>query len=342
MDTLIPKLPQIPSFDFLKPFTENMNSSETSNLWNSLNKSVPKSVLVLGNGFDIDLGMKTRYEQFVKSTDWPFDKSNNYDETSLPYFLNQYLGSIDTWYDLEEALAKFAKKSAKQLTNKEITNTKEDFAILCHSLESYLQKQEDTFIQQMKVSGTRLMKPAHCFLQYFLKKEIRSIYTFNYTSVRRIANTLGLDFHDKYTHIHGSLEKSNIILGAGDQRELDDNYFDFFKSANPSYESNNLVEDLNTADEVYIFGHSLGLNDHDYFSEFFKMAASKSAHRINFSEKIKLRIFTYDAESEIAVKKQLMDLTEKHLIGLYAHCNFKILKTCKQHQDEWMLDDDSL
>lgn len=37
-----------------------------------------------------------------------------------------------------------------------------------------------------------------------------------------------------------------------------------------------------------------------------------------------------------------MNLTEKHLIGLYAHCYIQILKTSNEYQDEWMLHDDLL
>ena len=49
-------------------------------------------------------------------------------------------------------------------------------------------------------------------------------------------------------------------------------------------------------------------------------------------KKIKIRIFTYDNNSEIDIKKQLMALTNRHLIGLYAHCDFKIIKT-KNHRE---------
>lgn len=302
----------------------------------------PKSVLVLGNGFDIDLGINTKYENFVESSSWPFDKTMKYEENSLPFFLNECLGKIDTWYDLEEALAKFAGKSTDHLDSQNIVKAKNDFATLCKALETYLQNQENSFVTTMKENKmTRRMRPAHHLLNYFLKKEVRSIYTFNYTNLRRIARQIILGFDDEYTHIHGSLKNSNIILGTGDQRYINDNFFEFYKSANPHYESNNLVEDLNNADEVYIFGHSLGLNDHDYFSEFFKMA-SKTVHRPFAPNKIKVRIFTFDDRSEIAIKKQLMNLTGNHLIGLYAHCNFKILKTCNEYQDEWMTKDDVL
>ena len=173
----------------------------------------PKSVLVLGNGFDIDLGINTRYENFVESCFWPFDKTKKYEENSLPFFLNECLGEIDTWYDLEEALAKFAGKSTKHLDGQHIVEAKNDFATLCKALEIYLQNQEDFFVKKMEENKTaKRMRPAHYLLNYFLKKYVRSIYTFNYTNVRRIARQFILDFHDEYPPIHGSLKNSNIIL----------------------------------------------------------------------------------------------------------------------------------
>lgn len=288
MNLNLPKMPKLLS-DVLEA---NIYApvAEQSKTFNPLMNTTPKSVLVLGNGFDIDLGMNTKYESFVNSEDWPFEKSKKYEDDSLPNFLNKCLGEIDTWYDLEEALAKFATKSTSQLPNEQIVKTKDDFTTLCKALESYLKKEELSFIERMKKSRPRLMRPAHFLLKTFLQKEIRSLYTFNYTNIRRIANVLNLNFNDECTQVHGSLDKANIILGIGDQRNLDDKYFAFYKSANPYYESNNLVEDLNNADEVYIFGHSLGLNDHDYFSGFFKMA-SNVVHRPYSSNKIKLRIF---------------------------------------------------
>lgn len=335
MDFNIPKL-NMPSVKAPKVNMPNIYIPEASKIYEPTLNHTPKSVLVLGNGFDIDLGINTKYEDFFNSSDWPFDKSAKYEDNSLPLFLNECLGKIDTWYDLEEALAKFAGKPTNHLDNQHLAKAKDEFVTLCKALEKYLQKQEDEFVKKMTERNmTRRVKPAHYVLESFLKKEIRSIYTFNYTNLRRIARQLILDFDDEYTHIHGSLKDSNIILGTGDQRNLDDNYFEFHKSANPHYESSNLVDDLNTADEVYIFGHSLGLNDHDYFSEFFKMA-SKTVHRPFTPNKIKVRIFTFDDKSEIAIKKQLMNLTENHLIGLYAHCDFKILKTSNKYQCEWM------
>ena len=35
-----------------------------------------------------------------------------------------------------------------------------------------------------------------------------------------------------------------------------------------------------------------------------------------------------------------MTLTDNHLIGIYAHCDFKILKTSKKYQSDWLFKDD--
>lgn len=49
-------------------------------------------ILIIGNGFDLDLGMKTSYKDFFNSRFWPFHKklydysSNNY---SYPQALSE-------------------------------------------------------------------------------------------------------------------------------------------------------------------------------------------------------------------------------------------------------------
>lgn len=49
----------------------------------------PHSVLVLGNGFDLSLGMKTKYSDFASNEKyWPFKESMfANDDHSLPHFV---------------------------------------------------------------------------------------------------------------------------------------------------------------------------------------------------------------------------------------------------------------
>ena len=288
------------------------------------NNNISNSILIIGNGFDLDLGIKTKYIDFANSEDWPFKERFSFEENTLSYFLNSHKNNVETWFDLEELLAKFARDNSI-FSKEKIIDTMREFEILKKRLKEYLEKQEDVFFEEMK-ENTQTKKMSHSILQDFLKMQGRKIYTFNYTNTQKIAKSLISGFEDNVTHIHGSIKENNIILGTGDQRDIPYPFFQFYKSASPNYSSNNLVEDLNNADEIYIFGHSLGRNDHDYFSDFFKMASSNPKTPL-YSKKIKIRIFTYDNNSEIDIKKQLMALTNRHLIGLYAHCDFKIIKT---------------
>lgn len=300
----------------------------------------PKTVLVIGNGFDLSLKMKTSYHDFAGSKFWPFAAKEKYAESSLPYFLNNNYDKAKSWFDLEELLAIYA--SSNNIENKGDSSffekDKDFFKILVSSLTDYLQQEQETFVERMRnIHGARPASLAHILLETLVKKEDISIFSFNYTDLRLLARQLILGFDADIHYVHGSLRDNDIILGAGDSRLLDDNYFDFYKSANERYKSNNLIEELSDADEVYIFGHSLAKNDHDYFSEFFDMAIHERKGVFQ-NRKLKLRIFTKDTKSSIEIKKQIMTMTNHHLTGLYAHCDFKVYKTDELDGSELMED----
>ena len=167
----------------------NMYESANSTSWDSQKLHETHSLLILGNGFDIDLGLQTTYKAFFENEEyWPFKKGIKYEEGSLPFFLNECLGEVGTWYDLEEALANYAGCSTNHghIDEEQHKKTRKDFSILCNALEEYLKNQEDAFVKKMQDNHhAKRMKPSHYVLSYFLKKEIRSIYTFNYTTIVR-------------------------------------------------------------------------------------------------------------------------------------------------------------
>ena len=303
----------------------------------------PKTVLVIGNGFDLSLKMKTSYHDFAGSKFWPFVDRENYAESSLPYFLNNNYDKAKSWFDLEELLAIYASSNniegnIRKGDSSFIEKDKEFFKILVSSLTDYLKQEQDTFVEKMRsIHGARPASLAHILLETLKNKEDLSIFSFNYTDLRLLARQLILGFDADIHYVHGSLRDNDVILGAGDSRLLDDNYFDFYKSVNERYKSNNLIEELSDADEVYIFGHSLAKNDHDYFSEFFDMAIHERKG-VFHNRKIKLRIFTKDTKSSVEIKKQIMVLTNHHLTGLYAHCDFKVYKTDELNGSELMED----
>ena len=172
-----------------------INAYDSGVKWNPIENHIPRSVLILGNGFDLDLGIQTKYSQFADSPDWPFKDVKSYEDDTLPYFLNSHKNQVDTWFDLEELLANYACKSTG-LTKDKILKAKQDFYVLSNALNEYLIKQEDDFVKQMNdsIGRTKRATPAHYILQHFLKKEVRTIYTFNYTNAYRISKQFILDF----------------------------------------------------------------------------------------------------------------------------------------------------
>lgn len=75
--------------------------------------SDPQRLLVLGNGFDLDLGYKTGYKDFVQNENpfeeghFPFIKGRN-DYHALGRFILKCTG-VQKWYDLENILAEYGR-----------------------------------------------------------------------------------------------------------------------------------------------------------------------------------------------------------------------------------------
>lgn len=291
--------------------------------------STPKSVLVLGNGFDLSLKMKTSYKDFANNKKyWPFKDTFHFEENSLPYFLNEHK-DIDSWFDLEELLAQYASNPTicDSLEGYKVTQAIQDYELLGRKLCEYLQNEEDEYVRRIKENHhAKPGTPGQILLNDLSGKEDISVYTFNYTNANRIVSQFMLNANATFNHVHGSIKDDDIVLGTGDGHVLNDKFFQFHKSANRNYKSCNLVSDLEGADEVYIYGHSLGKNDHDYFKEFF-MRAMQGKRRMMAPSRLKIRIYTKDYNSELDICKQLMTLTDRHLVGLRAHCDFKFIRT---------------
>lgn len=69
---------------------------------------IPKRLLIIGNGLDLDLGRNTRYSDFAKSDFWPKNL-----KSQLYRYLSQK-SQIEKWFDLEENLLIMFKRWAIQ------------------------------------------------------------------------------------------------------------------------------------------------------------------------------------------------------------------------------------
>lgn len=157
----------------------------------------------------------------------------------------------------------------------------------------------------------------------FIQNEANIIYSFNYTSFGEIASSSSftMKFNDTIKYVHGSSVDGNIILGTKDEK-IDTNYDFIQKSFDSKYNPPAMVYDLMDADYITIFGHSLGVNDSQYFKAFFEKQSSSSN-----PQKKNITIFTKDAKSEIEIKRSLQEMTNWDLTSLYGLNNLQIIKT---------------
>lgn len=265
------------------------------------------NVLIIGNGFDLDLGLPTRYSDFANSDYWPhvdrvpdgrsvFSIADGEEYHALPFSLEKRC-KTENWFDLEESILDYATKEVSGLAN-DLYSAKNDIDYY-HELQSKLcdyliDVQSNTPINTKALAGDILR--AVLDNGYF-----DNIFSFNYTDLNYLAKQLGISQTIKYTHVHGKLSDRSIILGVNESN-LKDEYDEFHKSTSEFYRSNNITQALDEASEVIFFGLSFGLIDFDYFANFF---ISLNDKLIPEKEKKHISFFTKDVTSGKDIVKRL-------------------------------------
>ena len=345
-----------------------------------------KIVLILGNGFDLDLGLKTLYKDFWESEFCPKDYP-----APLIHHLNQrwpdHLEAVK-WYDLENEILNYYKSLRDPSMGSDILTTEEveflkqftPYGFRCgwyndkielvqslvnkgvlsyralpipsvgeHYKEDALQSpiwRDRKALQLIKkglcdyLKSIMLPRDASTTIAFQVlasldeeagKGSTVNIYTFNYTHVQlngRVPDNAQVHY------LHGKCEDDMIIIGTRDDQNLNENYDFLQKSFDPAFNPPALVEDLNEADEVVIFGHSIGENDRQYFKAFFKQQTDYSHPR-----RKDITFFTKNEASETQLKRALQMMTDWNLSTLYGLNNIRIIKTGSIQADQKLLCD---
>lgn len=345
-----------------------------------------KIVLILGNGFDLDLGLKTSYKDFWESEFCPKDYP-----APLIHHLNQrWPDNLDAvkWYDLENELLNYYKglqnlKDGEDILTEDEKDFLKDFSsygFACHwyddkidllqslvekgvllyrdrpipaigehlkedalkspiwrdrkalelikeGLYKYLKSIEKPIPESLSVSFHLLLSISKCIDA----GDTVSIYTFNYTQVQM----RGYSLKDvPVYYMHGSCEDGKIIVGTRDGTPIEPEYDFLQKVMDDSFNPPDIVSALSKADEVIIFGHSLGENDRQYFEQFFSQQAS-----INNLTKKDVFIFTRDDASKVEIKRALKSLTGDRLSVLMSINQPAIIRTGNLIADQKLLFD---
>lgn len=233
-------------------------------------------VIIIGNGFDKDLGLPTGYPDFVKSDEWKklekkFCSFTTEDDLthSLIYHLQTEAYNKENWFDIEEEIQQFIKNHPK-CKDEEIREIENEFIHLKKALKDYL----------IRVSSGYKMEEAR--LPYELLKKLSAspkrivVINFNYTNPHDFLSTPIYCRPSLYeqTHVHGSLFDDDIVLGCDVPKDQEVNRdLSFMYKYNMLKRANHVARNLLEAKEIIFYGHSVNEMDFGYFREFFKKAS---------------------------------------------------------------------
>ena len=345
-----------------------------------------KIVVILGNGFDLDLDLKTRYQDFWESKYCP----KRY-PAPLIHHLNQCWPdnrNAVKWYDLENELLNYYNGIPDPKIGKDIL-TEEEIELLkvftaydyrCYKFHDRLEVVSSlvnkgvlslsdgplqTVHEHLKEDGLQspiwrdkkalyLIKEGLCnylksidkpiqenvssafHLLLALKKTAEAgdfidIFTFNYTRVQFRGHSIdGIPVH----YMHGNCEDGKIIIGTRDDLKLAKEYDFLLKAMDDSFTPPDIVTPLKEADEVIIFGHSLGENDRQYFAPFFLRQA-------DYDNPVRkdITIFTRDDNSKVEIKRALQKMTDGKLSALCSINQPVIIRTGNLKEDQKLMYD---
>lgn len=250
-----------------------------------------KTVLIIGNGFDLSLKYPTSYSDFMESqyfTDLLSKKDN-----ALAQYL-KYKKEVANWIDVEKELASYSNvlESAPSTTlyllkfyngSRDYTSIMESFRAefeeLCNALKEYLKDLENAgyFYKGFEHS------PAYNLIRTISdEREPCYVVNFNYTVFAgKVIHSLPNHINFQIRQIHGSLGK-DIVFGVQDNIDLKREHVFLYKSYNRCQDVRGLPKILENAYKIIFFGYSLGETDHSYFDDFFKNQTKNNCHSKNF------------------------------------------------------------
>lgn len=248
---------------------------------------------ILGNGFDLNLGLKTSYSDFYE-----YYQSVQSEKSGVNKLKNTISENYKNWSDLELALGEYTEK----LTT--LAEFDEVFDDIREHLNIYLKKEEEKFdittINQKRFLED-LVRP-EIYLPPIDKSRIIShkpsnivwnldIVTFNYTTIiDRILDknkNTNIGFHANrnipvslkdIVHIHGNIDK-RMILGVNDLTQLKNKGFhnniditealikDLYNKSIRQNLEKRFQEKINNANIICIFGSSIGDTDNIWWQK---------------------------------------------------------------------------
>ena len=270
-------------------------------------------IMIIGNGFDLNLGLKTAYSDFIESF---FFESLLTKGNKLCLHLNG-IHSLQKWIDIENEFKEYSRIVESDNDSDFFNEYKE----LTSSLKQYLNT----------ISYENLDKNSRAYKLIAKIKDYRVlIIDFNYTfSVKNICKELGFELNNTTSKfeclkIHGSIEENDsIIFGIEDGARIVNKHVFLKKSVNKNFNTTDFSNEIYNNKNFIVFGHSLGETDHMYFKDYFV----KTISQVNNKVKQHVTVHYYGEESYYDLFAQIDSLTLNNISKFKHNSDFKTVDT---------------
>jgi hypothetical protein len=260
--------------------------------------------IIIGNGFDIDLGLPSKYSQFIEGDEWKkivdkiiLSSNSDYRKHSLLYHLYKEANcdSKKNWFNIEEEIKQFIHKHTK-CSQDEVDDIKREFDTLQKALKEYL-------IRVSCKCKMDIEKYPYMFINKLVnchKKIV--VFNFNYTNPIIFLPTQNCcpQFLKNQISLHGNLDGNRIILGCNEQeKKYYNSSLSFMYKQNMLNNTNNITQSLLDAKDVVFYGHSINDMDFCYFKDFFNYVSTGNKNNKNIT------IITLDEDSERTIRDNI-------------------------------------
>ncbi len=261
------------------------------------------TLFILGNGFDLGLGLKTSYSDYINSKEFQLLTKSSSECSSLAKWLYDQ-NNKNAWFDLETSIGDYYNRPNFSITEAEV---KYVFPDLLKSVNDFILRIVNNC--DIEFTDKRTLNLVEHFANQLISNNQFTIYTYNYTGeiilkklvinhIRKKNRSLAINIDNKIPIIslHGNvLEKfnyqdPNIVLGTKASYIINDKA-GFVKKTNqnPTVGLFNDTE-FDKYNRFIIYGHSLGLMDAPDFESLFQY--------LIYNKDKKIDIFTKENNSE--------------------------------------------
>ena len=293
---------------------------------------------LIGNGFDINLGLETRYSDFLKEYKTIKDGDNEY----IKKFKKDILRDEGFWSDAEKAFGEYT------VEYEDASIYSECHIDFCEKLADYLKKQEERLnfqaLGQKIISSFSNAIAKYCDSFRPEQKDqitnsfngvgggiIYNFINFNYTNTldnciplaksssigkRGINNNFFENSIGEVLHVHGTTEK-DMVLGVNDESQIKN--MELFKDQpseyldeiikintnkmNEEFTDENVNNLLATSDLIYIYGMSIGKTDALWWKRIIKLMAQKPY--------LQVIIYKFDAPKDGLIRTRFVSYERK-------------------------------